>query len=332
MSKEHRTQTSYRQKPVSATPEPVDFAMRFRWLREAIMLHGLWLLAGALSPAHASALGRRIMRLVGPHSAKHRHVRANLKIMCPQCNTDEIEELSRQVWGNLGATLAEFVHLDTLTDTVTDTPAVEVVCENTDADFLAHKNPCIFVAAHLGNWELSSWGIQHFGYPVDVVYKPQDNPRLDELVMPRRRRLGCGLVPVRNAVRNLMKRLKQGRSVGLHVDVRVEDAPLAPFAGLDAATTTMPAWLARKFGCDIVPVHTERVGDARFRVTLHPSIPWRDPGSGEPKSIEQLTTEMNEAIAGLIRRNPGQWLCTKRRWPKQAMRERGAYAGETGKR
>ncbi len=308
-----------------AAEKPVDFGTRFRWWRETVMLRGLWLLAGALSPARASALGRHIMRLIGPHSAKHRHVRANLSIMCPEQSKTEIEALSRQMWGSLGATLAEFVHLDTLTDTVTDTPAIEVVCENRDADFLARRKPCVFVAAHLGNWELSSWGIQHFGYPVDVVYKPQDNPRLDALVMPRRQRLGCGLVPVRNAVRNLMKSLKQGRSVGLHVDVRVEDAPLSPFAGLDAATTTMPAWLARKFECDIVPVHTERVGDAHFRVTLHPSIPWRDTATGEPKPVEQLTAEMNEAVAGLIRRAPGQWLCTKRRWPKKAMQARGAY-------
>jgi KDO2-lipid IV(A) lauroyltransferase len=300
--------------------------MRFRWWREAFMLRSLWLLAGMLSPARASALGRHVMRAIGPHTAKHRHVRANLRIMCPERSRTEIEELSRQIWGSLGATLAEFIHLDALTDTASDTPAIEIVCENTDPDFLTRRKPCVFVAAHLGNWELSSWGIQQFGYPVDVIYKPQDNPRLDELVMPRRKRLGCGLVSTRNAVRNLMKSLKQGRSVGLHVDVRVEDAPLAPFAGLEAATTTMPAWLARKFECDIVPVHTERVGDARFRVTLHPSIPWRDAATGEPKSIEQLTAEMNDAIAGLIRRVPGQWLCTKRRWPKQAMRERGAYS------
>ena len=325
MRKEPRTHTSHQRKPVSSTPQPVDFAMRFRWWREAFMLRSLWLLAGALSPARASALGRHVMQLIGPHSAKQRNVCANLRIMCPERSEAEIGELAHQMWGSLGATLAEFVHLDTLTNTVTDTPAVEVVCENTDPDFLAHRKPCVFVAAHLGNWELSAWGIQHFGYPVDVVYKPQENPLLDELVMPRRQQLDCGLVPVRNAVRNLMKSLKQGRSVGLHVDVRVADAPLSPFAGLEAATTTMPAWLARKFECDIVPVDTERVGDAHFRVTLHPSIPWRDASSGEPKSIEQLTAEMNEAIAGLIRRNPGQWLCTKRRWPKKAMRERGAY-------
>jgi len=289
------------------------------------MLRSLWLLAGALSPARASALGRRAMQAIGPHTVKHRHVRANLRIMCPERNNDEIEALARQVWGNLGASLAEFVHLEAITNQKSDNPAVELVRESPDPGSQPPQKPCIFVAAHLGNWELSSWGIQQFGYPLDVIYNPQKNLALDAMVTARREKLGCRLVPKQNALRKLMRSLKQGRSVGLHVDVRVDDAPLAPFAGLDATTTTLPAWLARKFECDIVPVHTERLGDARFRFTLHPAISRYAGDSGEPKSIEQLTAEINEVLAGLIRRTPGQWLCVNRRWPKQAMRERGAY-------
>lgn len=289
------------------------------------MLRSLWLLAGAVSPARASALGRRAMQAIGPHTVKHRHVLANLRIMCPERKNDEIEALARQVWGNLGASLAEFVHLGAITNRHADNPAVELVREGPDPGGQAPRKPCIFVAAHLGNWELSAWGIQQFGYPIDVIYNPQKNPALDAMVAARREKLGCRLVPKQNALRKLMKSLKQGRSVGLHVDVRVDDAPLAPFAGLDATTTTLPAWLARKFECEIVPVHTERLGDARFRVTLHPAISRCVADSGEPKSIEQLTAEINEVLAGLIRRTPGQWLCVNRRWPKQAMRARGAY-------
>lgn len=291
--------------------------LRIRWWREALMLRTLWILSGAVSPARASALGQRAMRMIGPHSRKHRNVCANLRIMCPECNTSEIEVLARDVWGNLGATLAEFIHLDTLARLDGDDPAIEIVCENTDPDFLARKTPCVFVSGHLGNWELSSWCIQQSGYPIDSIYNPQQNPYLDAMVMSRREKLGCGLVPKQNALRKLMKSIKRGRSVGLHVDVRVDDAPLVPFAGQDAATTTLPAWLARKFECDIVPVHTERVGNARFRFTLHPSIPWHIENTDKPKSIEQLSEEMNKALAGIIHRIPGQWMCTKRRWPKQ---------------
>jgi len=300
-------------------------AQRLRWWREALALRALWMLAGSMSPARASALGRRIMRAVGPRTVKHRHVIANLRIICPQSSEAEIETLSRDMWGHLGATLAEFVHLDTLINQDCDDPAVELVCAHPDADFLARRKPCIFVSCHLGNWELAGWGVRQFGFPVDFIYNPQQNSRLDALVIPRRERLGVGLVPKQNALRRLMKSLKQGRSAGVFVDVRVDDAPLVPFAGLEATTTMLPAWLARKFECDIVPIHCERVGDARFRVTLHPSIVLQDSMTGAPKSIEQLSAEVNDRIAGLIQRTPGQWLCTKRRWPKQAMRELGAY-------
>jgi len=300
-------------------------ALRIRWWREIVMLRALLVLSGWMSPARASALGRRVMTLIGPRTPKHRHVLANLRIVCPERDSGEIEALGRQVWGNLGANLGELVHLETLTDRQCGKPSIEIVCENQDPDFLSHKKPCVFVGCHLGNWELLTWGIEQSGFPVDVVYNPLLNPYIDRLILARREKLGGVLVPRQNAMRKLLRSIKQGRSVGLLVDVRVDDAPLAPFAGLDATTTTVPAWLARKFGCDIVPMHTEHVGDARIRITLHPSIPWRMAGSDEPKPVEQLTAEMNDALAALIRRIPGQWLCTKRRWPKHAMQERGAY-------
>ncbi len=306
--------------------DEAGIGLRLRWWREAATLRVLWALAATLSPQRASALGRRVMRALGPRTAKHRHVVANLRMLCPGEPPARIEALARESWGHLGATLAEFVHLDTLIDRDREPPAVELVCEHPDPDFLVDRKPCVFVSCHLGNWELAGWAVKQFGFPVDFIYNPQVNRRLDDLVIPRRKRLGVGLVPKRNALRRLMKSLKQGRSAGVLVDVRVEDAPLVPFAGAEATTTMLPAWLARKFGCDIVPIHCERVGDARFRVTLHPPVAWRDAeAGGAPRSIEQLSLEMNERIAALLRARPEQWLCTKRRWPKQTMRERGAY-------
>ncbi len=305
------------------TPEAPSWRQRLAWRQQVWLLQSLWGVARRLSPAQASRLGRRVMETLGPRSRKHRHVLANLRMLCPEKDEREVADLARQCWGSIGATIAEFVHFEAIIDRQAPDPLLQVVCENQDPEFLAARRPCVFVAAHLGNWELSGVGIQAAGYPVDLVYNPQVNAGLDRLVMPRRAVLGCRLVPKQNALRRLMGSLRQGRSVGLHVDVRVDGAPLIPFAGAPAATTTLPAWLARKFGCAIVPVHTERVGDARFRIVLHPAV--CTPEEARALAVEELTARMNTAIAALVRRLPHQWQCTKRRWPKEVMRAHAAY-------
>ncbi len=296
-----------------------------------MLLKAFWWLSGRLSPARASRFGRRLLETLGPRSRKHRHVLANLRMLCPERDEAEITALARAVWGNLGASLAEFPHFAAIIDPDCEFASLEVVCENRDPDFLARKRPCVFVAPHLGNWELSGYAIHSLGYPVDLVYNPQVNPGLERLVAARRTALGQTLIPKENALRRLIASLKQGRSVGLHVDVRIDDGLSVPFAGAPAATTPLPAWLARRFDCAIVPVHTERLGDARFRSVIHPAV--HAPGEAH-KSLEEITAAMNRAIADLIRARPGQWQCTKRRWPKEIMKVRGAYRapGDTDER
>ena len=294
-------------------------------LLEAGMLRLLWWLAAPLPTSWASAIGASIMGRLGPYSAKHRHVLANLRMACPGRADDEIRQLAVGVWRNLGGILAEFPHLAAITDMQRADPAIEIVNRNPDPGFLTGGKACIFVAAHIGNLDLSAFCVQRLGHPIDVVYNPLSNPRLEAMVQRARAPLRCGFIEKKNALRNMLKRLKQGHSVGLHVDVRVEDGELFPFFDADATTTTAPAWLAVKTGCDIVPVRTERTGPGRFRFTVYPALERPPADLPEADAIRALTVDMNRGIASLIAEVPGQWLCTKRRWPKDVMMARGAY-------
>ncbi len=278
-----------------------------------------WLFFAAvrlLPAARASAFGRRLFGWAGPRSAKHRKVLDNLSIVLCAASEEELRAAGRQVWENFGAVVAEFPHLDTITDRDCRDPAIEIVCKNQDPDFLAHKKPCIFVAAHVGSWELSAFVIGQMGYPVDVIYSPLANPYLEDMIQRMRAPLGCGFIPKANAFRSAYKTLKKGRSVGLHVDVRVDSGREAPFFGVKAPTTELPMWLSRKTGCPIVPIRTERLGDARFRTTIFPTLPPPPAGVDEEEAMLRQCMEMNRVISGFIADKPGQWWCGKRRWTK----------------
>ena len=295
------------------------------WLLEAGMLGSLWLAVKPFSRQRAGKIGGRVMGWLGPRTNKQKHVLANLRIACPEKSPQEIERLAQSCWANLGIVLAEMGSLHRLTDMQAKDPAIEIVNNNPSEVFKARSQPCIFIAAHLGNWEISAFAIEDFGYPVDVVYSPFANTWLERMVQHARRHMRCGFIPKVNALRPMYKNLKNNRSIGLHVDVRVDGGDTFPLCGVEATTTTAPAWLALKTGFDIVPMVCKRLENGNYRITFHPAIPMPADRKTDT-AIEEVTVAMNRVIGDLIREHADQWLCTKRRWPKERMREQGAYA------
>lgn len=63
-----------------------------------------------------------------------------------------------------------------------------------------------------------------------------------------------------------------GRSLGLLVDLMVKNGERVPFCGRDTTTTLVPARLALKVGCPLVPVRVERVRPAHLRVTVYDPV------------------------------------------------------------
>lgn len=297
------------------------------WWLQALVLRLLWLAVGWMPPERISATGWRMMAWFGPRSKKHRHVLANLKMVCPGKSQAEIESLGRAVWGNIGAVFTEFTLFERLTDPRRNRQYLEVIYAEPEADFLTRSKPCVFVSAHLANWEMIGYTGNRASGGMDVIYNPQPNPWLEKIVQRRRRWLGCGYVGKVNSVRKLLALLKAGKSVGLMVDVRVDGGRLAPFCGADATVTTTPAWLSLQAGCDIVPIQIERLQGVRFRVTFHPALRCV-PGEGESRdaAIMRVTEEINQVVEAWVKARPQDWLCTKRRWPKEIMLTRGAYS------
>ena len=296
-----------------------------RWRAEAAALQLFWWIMGLLSPERASAAGDWLLRRLGPRSGKMRRIKANLAMAFPEKDAAEIDRIARGVLGNLGAVTAELAHMKTLTSAGKDNPYIETVFLNEDPDFINRRKPFIVVSAHLGNWELTAFAAVASGMTASVIYTPLSNPWLDRLIRDKRALMGVGTISRSNVLRPLLKTLKQGRSVGILTDVRVDDTKLLPFFGTGAGLSRMPAWLSMKTGIDIVPAYCERTGHARFRVTFYPSLPSPPEGMPEDEAIEMLSMEIVRVLETRIREHPDQWMCTNRRWPKQDMRERGVY-------
>lgn len=291
---------------------------RSRWLHtlgahaEGMFLRLFWLLARSMSPERASATGRALISRLGPRTHKHHRLTGNLELAFPELGAAQREILARKIWGNLGAVMAEYPHLGTMV-TGSCSPFVDVIMHEDSRKIFAGRQPAIYVTAHLANWELVAATIARSGIPLSVIYGPQRNPVLERMLQRQRKSLGCRFIARENGVRQLLRELRAGRSVGLLPDQRVEKGEPVPFFGRQAPTSITPAWLALKLECPLIPVQVERTGNARFRTVFHRPVTSVDQEKTGVDPV-QLTTELNRIFESWIRRQPEQWLCMKRRW------------------
>lgn len=287
------------------------------WAVEALLM-ALAMGASALLPVdRASASGRRLFRAIGPYLDKTRKFRANLTLAFPDRSRAETESLIRDIWGNVGAVLAEYPHLKAIR-TENSPPRLETVINCDSEVFQPNGRPAVFVATHLANWEVPAAAVRRLGIPLSVIYTPLQNPWLDRLLYRARKKMGCGLIARDGAMRGLMQALGKGTSIGLLMDQRVDSGEPVPFFGIDKLTSTTPARLALRYRCDLIPIQVERLRNARFRVIFHPPVlPPRDT-EDDHRKILAMTRDLNRLFETWISATPHDWLCSKRLWPKGA--------------
>jgi KDO2-lipid IV(A) lauroyltransferase len=91
-----------------------------------------------------------------------------------------------------------------------------------------------------------------------------------------------------------------------------------PFFGIDMNTTITPARLALRYDCELIPIRVERLNGARFRVTFHAPVTPPEGVTDEHRKVLAMTRKVNDLFEAWITETPQDWLCSKRRWPKDA--------------
>lgn len=291
---------------------------RIRWRLEAGVVDLFWRMCALLPPHRASAVGERLLGALGPRLPKSKDMARNFHLAFPDLSENDRQALVRRAWGNAGAVLGEFPHFDLLCFKEFD-KHFEIVEKANFDDYRAGKKNGIFVTAHLGNWEVSVISALRLGTPLTVVFAPINNPYLERVVLRRREGLRCNVVSRDAGARPLVRELTQGRSLGLVIDARDDDGEPVPFFGMDKMSTIFPARLALRAKCDLIPTRVERLGHARFRITLHePVTPSGESISDKEQAIHMMT-EVHRMFETWIRERPHEWLCNKRAWAKDVI-------------
>ena len=285
-------------------------AVRYRL--EALVAAGLYRLFEYLPRPVASALGgaagRCVGRLLPPVS---KTADRNLRRVWPGMDRRTRRRIIVGVWDNIGRVAAELPHVHRCRVTSDGTAEGDIVVTGVEIieQIRASEQPVVFVSGHLGNWEVFAHVAAHYGLPVARVYRQANNPLVEAQIQKSRSHVPGGCIPKgAKGAREILRLLKEGRSVGLLIDQRMSDGETVPFFGLPARTATAPVDLALRFGVPVVAVRCVRLPGSRFAITIMPPL------RVTAETRDQVLVTLNQQLEDWIRAHPEQWLWVHNRW------------------
>lgn len=284
-----------------------------QWLEAQVFRLIFWIM-GRLSPQQASALLGSTFSLLGRFNEKAKKADINLSIAFPESSEDWRRQTIRQIFRNLGKSAAELLKLEQIWEERDE--RLEFILQAQARAHLEAKRPTVFVAAHVGAWQVTNLLSMHMGLTISTVYAPESNAALREIMFKLRQAFGVKLIPSDAGLRPLLRELNQGHSIGMAMDTRLDTGQLLPFFGKDALTNTSAARLALRSDAALLPIRAERLGKARFRITVFDPVSSAAPDAPMDEQAIDMTTQVNEHFEAWIRETPEQWICLKRRWPK----------------
>ncbi|SFX54185.1 KDO2-lipid IV(A) lauroyltransferase [Marinospirillum alkaliphilum DSM 21637] len=274
-----------------------------------LMIGSLHLIAWLPWPLKMAA-GRLFGRLAYWFARERRHfTEVNVRLCFPEQSPQEQQQLVRDIFRAGGLGVVEIAtglvrDVSFLKDRITFAGR-----EHLDKA-LAEGKGAIILGIHFSVMDLGG-ALHGLFYKVDAIYKPHKNPVFDRFILKGRQRHFDQMIP-HHDLKGLVRRVRQGHAAWYSPDQDFgrKVSVFAPFFGVQAASITMTARMARMTGAPVLPLRIHRNPDDRT-YTLEYLPPLENFPSGDDVAD---ATQVNQVIEQLIRIHPEQYLWMHRRF------------------
>ena len=279
------------------------------YLLQFLFFLPLFIIFKLIGYKNSSNLGAKITSFLGPMFRKKTLILKNLDRAFPNEEIDN-EKKIKKIWENYGRILSDYIYLKDFRNG-TKNNYINVEGREILNSIKKKKSPVVFVSGHFNNFELMAMEIEKNDIKVAAIYRPLNNLFLNPMMENIRKKYVCKRQIKKGigGTREILKLFKNGVSIALMIDQRVSEGKKIKFFNHEAYTTTIPAQLIRKFGCDVIPVYIERNKRYHFNIKFFEPISF-----DKNKNIMQVTLELNKILEKMILKNPDQWIWTHNRW------------------
>ena len=286
-----------------------------KYFFEFVTIISLFCIFKIIGLKNASNLGSVLGRFIGPLFRSKHITKQNIKIGLGELDQKKETEIINSMWSNIGRTFAEYPFLKDFKFNKINFDHIKIYGTKYLDEIKKNNEPTIFYSCHFANFELMAMELDKFGIKCAAIYRPLNNFFLNPLMEYLRMKYICpNQIPKgRMGMREIISKVKDGYSIALMVDQRVSEGPRTPFFNKPAHTTTIPAQLALKYNCKLVPISLERKEGPNFEMTIHEPYKIEKTGNDE-KDTKNITLKINQVVEKMILNNPKQWIWPHNRW------------------
>ena len=286
-----------------------------RYFFEFLCVISLFCIFKIIGLRNASYLGGFLGRLVGPLFRSKNVIKKNIKIALGNIDEKKEKEIIGGMWSNIGRTFSEYMFLKDFKFNKTNFKHIKIYGTEYLDQIKKSNEAVIFYSGHFANFELMAMELDKFGIKTAAIYRPLNNIFLNPLMEYLRMKYICPnqIAKGRIGMREIINKIKNGYSIALMIDQRVGEGLRISFFNRPAHTTTIPAQLALKYNCKLVPIEIKRIGSVNFEMTVHK--PYNiEKTKDSDEDTQNITLKANHIIEKMIIKNPTQWLWSHNRW------------------
>jgi len=283
--------------------------------------------AGAMPARLARATGAAVARMLLAVTPRLRKTAEfNLRLAFPEWSDARRQATLSGMARSLGWMAAEFACMPRYTRE----NIRKVIVLDGQENFLEGQRRgkgVLFLTAHLGAWELSSYAHALYGHSLHYMARPLDNARLDALVNRYRGLSGNRPIFKNESARAMLKTLKDAGTVGILADQNTmrEEGVFVDFFGTPASTSAGIARVALHTGAAVVPGYAVwDPGLGKYRLRFEPPLELVRTGDTE-RDILENTKRFAKVTEEIIRKYPEQWVWIHARWKTRPAGEPPLY-------
>jgi len=286
-----------------------------KYFFEFISIISLFFIFKIIGLKNASNLGSILGKSIGPLFRSKEIIKQNIKIALGEIDKEKETMIINSMWSNIGRTFAEYVFLKDFKFNRTNFDHMKINGINYLEKIKKNNETVIFYSCHFANFELMAMELDKFGIKCAAIYRPLNNFFLNPLMEYLRMKYICpNQIPKgRMGMREIIGKVKDGYSIALMVDQRVSEGPRTLFFNKLAHTTTIPAQLALKYNCKLVPISIERKYGTNFEINIHEPYKIEKTGNDD-EDTKNITLKINQTVEKMIIKNPKQWIWSHNRW------------------
>jgi len=252
---------------------------------------------------------------------RRRITRANLRMVFPDYDKKQINQITRESFYSAGIALLESAWAWWVSDRKLKPLRHVEGLEHLQAAEKLGKG-VLLLGGHYTTLEISGRLLAYHADNVFPTYKPARNPLFEAMMTHNRRRMNKGLVASRD-MRSIIKLLKQKQIIWYapDQDFGIKRSVFASFMGVQTATLTMSTRLAKISKAPVVPFYSKRLpGNQGYKISFAPMLE-NFPGTDEASDARAV----NAAIEKHVYDVPGQYLWGHRRFKTRPWGQPQAY-------